>query len=80
MSDEDLRFGDVVRLVVCADAGAPRIVRGEGHVLRNLTAVQPERRVGDDSDYLFQVTPELEHNSDVIRKAFERHPGRCCGC
>ena len=25
-------------------------------------------------------TPELEHNSDVIRKAFERHPGRCCGC
>ena len=51
MSDEDLRYGDVVRLVVCADAGASRIVRGEGHVLRNLTAVQPERRVGDDAEF-----------------------------
>ena len=63
MSDDDLRYGDVVRLVVCADAGATRIVRGEGHVLRNLTAVRPEQRVGDDADYLFQVVPELEHKA-----------------
>ena len=63
MSDDDLHYGDVVRLVVCADAGATRIVRGEGHVLRNLTAVRPEQRVGDDADYLFQVAPELEHKA-----------------
>ena len=78
MSDDDLHYGDVVRLIVCADAGATRIVRGEGHVLRNLTAVQPERRVGDDADYLFQVVPELEHKaaksaSPSVKRRLSQH-------
>ena len=76
MSDDDLRYGNVVRLVVCADASATRIVRGEGHVLRNLTAVQPERRVGDDGDYLFQVTPEMEHKASESQGGMKRGVSR----
>ena len=68
MDDQRLRFGDVVRLSI-AQRGAVMFIRGEGHVQMNLTAVDARSRQGPDTEFLFQIIPELSHQAANERRS-----------
>ena len=73
MADDDiLKLGDIVRLGVGGDMSTRLLVRGEGHVLKNVVAVATSQRVGADDDFLFQVCPELEYKAAAELRGIRR--------
>ena len=77
MGDPRLRLGDIVRLSITEVASSVMYMRGEGHVQGSLTAVAADARQGADSDFLFQIVPELSHqavNEQRNLKMLQRRP------
>ena len=73
MDETLLRFGDVVRLKL-ADRSRALYVRGEGHVLASVVAIESAAREGDDGDFLFQVVPALSYKAAAQKSSLEaRH-------